>query len=298
MQQNFSKAVLFMLIAATFSGGLAGVAKWGGTALSPECLLAFARLFILFGLIPMFLGKQLKNLQTNYLLFHLFRALCATFALYLYFMSLTRLSIVDVVVLYNSMPIFAAIIASFWLKERLSLVNWLGVVVAFAGVICVVQPGTNVFNYVSLYTVLGGALLAVSEVTNRKLSLLGEPVNRIVFWFLILSPIISIVPWAGTGFDLPEAHRGKVGFDHYAIIFLAIGLVTWAFQSFRTKALALASASRIIPFGYFSIFVAALVGWMVWKQVPSAMSIIGFIFILGGAILLTPRSSKQVEGQV
>ena len=60
-KQNFNKAMIFMLLAALFYGGLAAGAKTTGTAVTPELLLAFAKVFVLFGLIPMFLAKQLKN---------------------------------------------------------------------------------------------------------------------------------------------------------------------------------------------------------------------------------------------
>ena len=211
-------------------------------------------------------------------------------SLYVYFIALVYMPLVDVVTLYNTTPLFVPLLAGWVLGERLTGKNWFGILIAFIGVIVLIGPTSDIFSIYSLLALLSGLLMSVGEVCNRKLSE-TDTVNTIVFWFILLSFFWCFLPIAwlllSHDFHMPVSMTGNYDSNHWSNLFLLLGLVSWGYQMFRTKSLSLAPVSKVMPFSYFSIVVAALLGSLIWQQTPSMMSVLGIVLIVAGTLMVS-----------
>jgi drug/metabolite transporter (DMT)-like permease len=46
-----------------------------------------------------------------------------------------------------------------------------------------------------------------------------------------------------------------------------------------------ASPSRVSPFNYSVVLFSGLIGWVVWGEVPNALSLVGTVLVCAGGIL-------------
>jgi drug/metabolite transporter (DMT)-like permease len=60
-----------------------------------------------------------------------------------------------------------------------------------------------------------------------------------------------------------------------------------------TKAYAIASPSLIAPFEYTALIWSALLGYLVWSDIPDLYAIVGAALIIGSGVYIIHRESLQ-----
>jgi drug/metabolite transporter (DMT)-like permease len=75
---------------------------------------------------------------------------------------------------------------------------------------------------------------------------------------------------------------------------VSIGLLSMAQPLLVAWSLQYASVGEVAPFRYTAVVVAAVIDWLVWNQLPSWMSLLGFVLIaIGATAILTTRHTGQ-----
>jgi drug/metabolite transporter (DMT)-like permease len=64
-------------------------------------------------------------------------------------------------------PIFVTLLSAYAIKEPVGPLGWLGVVLGFAGVVVLLQPGTDAFSPWTLLPIIGAAFYALAHITTR-----------------------------------------------------------------------------------------------------------------------------------
>lgn len=64
-------------------------------------------------------------------------------------------------------PIFITLLSAYVIKEPVSLMGWVGAIVGFAGVLFLLQPGTEAFSLWALLPLLGACSYAAAHLTTR-----------------------------------------------------------------------------------------------------------------------------------
>ena len=200
------------------------------------------------------------------------------------FYAVDNLAISDASILNKLSPFFAIIFSYIVLKETADRYEWLSVAAAFVGAMFVVKP---TFGFDTLPAFAGfrgglGAGLAYTYV--RKLGMNGENSMIIVTFFsgftcLMLLPnlILNFAPMTGK-----------------QLIFLILtGIAAAGGQIFITKAYAKAPAKEISVYDFSIVIFAAGFGFCFLGQLPDAYSFIGYIIIIGTAILKWRYTMKK-----
>ena len=146
----------------------------------------------------------------------------------------------------------------------------------------ILDPDASEFTLIALIGLAGAALASLAKVTIRKMGK-TEPSARIVFYFALLSTLISAVPlsWSWTTPTL------------YSLGLLCLmGTMGTIGQLMMTKAYTLALPGKIAPFTYASLVYASIYGWVFWDESLRWATVVGslLIFISG---LLTLKKSKR-----
>jgi drug/metabolite transporter (DMT)-like permease len=139
----------------------------------------------------------------------------------------------------------------------------------------ILKPGIGVFQPVALIGVLAALFAAVAQVGVRQLTR-TEPLVVIIFYFALVSTVLSAVP-AALSWRTPEGREWG--------LLLAIGATGSVGQLLLTAAYAHAPAARVGPFIYSSVVFAGLLEWGLWKSVPDALSFAGMVVVAGAGIL-------------
>ena len=102
-------------------------------------------------LISFFLITKKKfTLKTHYPFLTLVRVVCFFFGFAFFYISLTFMSLAMVSALFFSCPFFMSMFAKFFLKEQIGIRRWSAIVVGFIGVLIVLNPTLEEFNFFKL----------------------------------------------------------------------------------------------------------------------------------------------------
>lgn len=193
-----------------------------------------------------------------------------------HFYAVDHIPISDASMLNKLSPFFAIIFSYFVLNERASAFEWGAVAVAFAGALFVVKPSFDVTVIPALAGVLGGLGAGLAYTNVRKLGLRGENSMIIVAFFsgfttLCLLPVLLL-------------HYAPMSARQWGFLILT-GLAAAGGQICITKAYSKAPAKEISVFDFSIVIFAALLGFVFLDQRPDLLSVIGYIIIIGTAVI-------------
>lgn len=204
----------------------------------------------------------------------------------IYIYMITTMKLADMMTITFIVPIFVALFARIFLKEKLSPWFFLAFALSMIGALLVVKPG---FQY-SLYSLLLGLTMTMfagsAYVTTRFLAR-NNSVFIIVLSFIIFSLIYS-TPFMIHHFVVPTLQE----------VFLAFALGTLVTGAMITLAKAYAdektSSATISMISYFKMIFALVFGFLFWGELPDYLSIIGSVIIIASTLLLRKRKRRAV----
>ena len=205
------------------------------------------------------------------------RCVFGTSGLIANFYAIDKLNIADANMLNKLSPFFAILISIPILKEKPKKIDILAVIVAFLGAMLIVRPtGSNMQLVPALIGLYGGFGAGAAYVFVRKLGKKGERTPIIVLCFSIFSTAVSI----------PFIAVNYVPLKPMQLICLVMaGLSATIGQFGITSAYKYAPAKEISVFDYTQVIFAAILGMLFLGELPRAMSFIGYVIIIGVAVL-------------
>ncbi|WP_426246025.1 DMT family transporter [Nocardioides sp. LHG3406-4] len=187
-------------------------------------------------------------------------------------------------------PILVALLATFFLGERLT--RWLlaGLAVGFAGVVVIGRASSTGDNGDLLGVVLAvvaALTFAVGVITQKKL-LGAMSALEMTFWYYVVGAVVCL-PWAG---ELVEVVGDSSAANLGWIVFLgvfpsAIAFTTWAYALSHSDAGKFAMTTFLVP------FITTLIAWLALGEVPAALAFVGGALCIVG-VLLTRRTTRPV----
>ena len=263
--------------------GVGALVKGASAGLPGEVLVFFRNLFGALMLLPLLrLGGV--GLRTPVFHLHLLRALFGVGALYGYFYVLARIPLGEAVLLTFSAPLFIPFLARLALGEPIGTRAVGAAGLGFVGLLLILKPGTGLFRPEVLIGVLSGTCAAAAMVCVRQLGRHREPATRVVFYFAVLGSLVSALPLPWT-WRTPEPAAWPV--------LVAIGALASAGQYLLTRGYACAPAGQVGPFSYFSVLFSTLLGWLLWNELPDALSGVGALLVIAaGVTALRERSAR------
>ncbi len=282
-RQNLLLGALFILLAEWCFASMGAGVKLVTAGLPSEMAVFMRSLFGLMLMIPLVWRRGLPGLKTGIFHIHLLRSAVGVSAMYCFFYALSHLQLADGMLLKMTAPLFMPLIALFWLGETLSKHILVALGIGFFGVVLVLNPEGE-FNRVALVGLLGGALASLAKVSLRRLGR-SEPSVRVVFYFALLSTLISAVPMLWI-WQTPNLTQWG--------LFMLVGLMGTLGQLFLTRGYAIAKASAVSPFTYASVLFGTLYGYLFWGEAITLQFIIGASLIaLAGVLAL--RGRRRLE---
>lgn len=249
--------------------------------------------------IPYFLyAKTFKHLKHNISYSkHFFRAFVVVVCQYSLFFYLTKASLTNAVMLWNTSPIFIPLIARVLFKDRVGKVAWISIFLGLFGIICILQPEKKIFDPFSFWGLFSGFTMALSQVLyghNRESS--RTDVN--VFYLYFFTSIITLfVLFVFNGFikgDLlgivePLFVEGVRPYIY--IVIISIGSI--GNQFLRGSAYSFATPSFLSPFIYLSVLFSGFLDWLIFHEVPNFLFVVGCILVTFSIFIRIAFSHKH-----
>ncbi len=221
--------------------------------------------------------------QNIFLLF--MRSLCGTIGIIANFYAVDHLLLSDASIIQKLAPFFVIIFSFFWLKEKVSKKQLFAIIIAFIGTLFIVKPSfTNNNISASLIAMIGAMSAGAAYTIVRMLSQKGVKGPQIVFYFSLFS-CLSVLPYLIYNFQPMTFQQ---------VFFLLLAGISAAGGQFTVTAAYSHSAGRDISiYDYSQVVFAAILGFIVFNQVPDIYSFIGYIIIFIVTYTMYRQSQKS-----
>jgi len=258
------------------------------TRLYPVSVLVWARYLVQLVAMLLWLGPSMRTslLHTRRLPMQLVRAMLLLFSSLLFVSALRALPLADATAINYSTPVLVILLAVVILHERMTRARIAFVVAGIAGMILIVQPGSEVFHGGSLYAIGAACCYALYQILTRLLA--GENPRVLLFYPALLGTIImsALAP----GFDWPAS----MPWQHVMLIIIG-GLFGTLGHFLFILAFRHAPASALTPFTYMQLLWATLLGWIVYNEFPDAYTLIGMAVIAVSGLLITVHERRRAQ---
>ncbi len=232
-----------------------------------RALIGFAIIFV----IQMASDEDLSELRSPVLGLHIGRSIIHYGAQYAWLYALLLIPLAQLFAVEFTAPLWVAILAPVFLRERLTWPRILAGIVGFAGVLLVVRPGAMTVSTGVLIGLVSALGFASSMICTKRLTRTDSPF-KIIFWMHALQTLMGLIPM-GQGYTVPDpvtwAWIGVVAIcgltAHYGL----------------AKAFSLADAIVVAPLDFLRLPMIAVIGAMLYSEPLDPWVLAG-----GGVIVL------------
>lgn len=208
--------------------------------------------------------------------FAILRSLLDAALTVVFFVALAHMPIANLSTIVQSLPIVVAALAIFTLKEKPGFTRIMTILGGFAGVLLIVQPGTDAFTIYSMLGVVVVFLAAGRDILTRHIGL-HVPGSVIAFGNIAGVALVGYaLSFAEGGVAWPTARAWGIGV--MSGILLAAGLMV------LIKSLRMAPISVTAPFRYSVVLWSILSGFFVFGDVPNSLAMGGIALIIVSGI--------------
>jgi len=279
--------IAYMLGATLLFSGSFAISKWQVASYSFSEVLFFRALGSLAVCSALILPRTgLAVFRTGKLGAHVGRNATQTVAQSCIIIAVGLMSLGSAAAINFSAPLFAALAAALWLKEKIGRLRGAALVVGFFGVLLVASPGADTFRIGALFALANAVLYGSVTAAVRGMSATESAETLTMYQMVLLTAFFALaLPFFG--FAWPD-HRDLAAM-------LINGLFNGVGQYLWTRSLTLAPPAAVGPFYYFSLVWAMVLGFLFWGDVPSLTLLAGSAVVVGsGLVLLWHESARKL----
>jgi len=266
-----SQGIRYILI-ATFAFALMNAMAKDLSNFHPLQVVFFRAFGTWIFIFPYMLYKRI-SIKGTHVKPLLARGLVGVFSLVCFFIAVQRIPLGSAISIRYLGPIFGAILAYHYLKEKINLIQWLSFAIAFSGVL--ILKGFDLrIDYISLILLLisalfvGGVFVLIRYLSNR------EHFLTIINYFMMCSLLLSV------GFI--NSWRMPIGQEWIAVY--GIGTSGLVGQIFMTRAFQTEETSVLAPFKYMELIYAMIMGYFMFGETYDLLPLLGILVIIGGML--------------
>lgn len=234
----------------------------------------------------------------------IFRGVAGTLSLYLFFYNVSNISLGGAFAFQKISPIFVTLIAFLFFKENVGIRGWIGILIAFAGVLFISQPWANPDNHTgfdlknSSLGILSGffAALALTSVRHLRKHYNTELIAFSFIFIGALMPLCSMIigefyapkelDFIIAPFVMPSAKAW--------IFIIIMGILGTIYQIHVTKAYGVAKQVGIVAgVSYLDVVFSLVLGIFLGDDLPSIMVFMGIIGVVFGGLILITKDNKK-----
>ena len=200
--------------------------------------------------------------------------------------ALTPLSSASAIM--QATPLFITMIAALFMGEQVGWRRWTAIMVGFFGVLLVIRPGTDGFNMLSLFAVLGVFGLGLRDLATRIVPPEAPALLLSTYAFGALIPTgAAMMAFMGTPWVTPTpAAWGWMACANAVGVVAYVTIVTAS----RTG-----DVSVVAPFRYVRLVFALIVGVTVFGERPDLQTLIGAAIIVGSGLYTLVRQARRKQ---
>ncbi len=224
-----------------------------------------------------------------------------------YYLSLASLPLIDAVTITFTAPILVVIFSSILVGERVGLRRWLATLAGFVGVLIAVGFEGRLANIAIAFAFLAALTYALNSVMARYISSTDNPWT-VTFYFTVAHSAGGVITYlivllTASGLDSTHPSFAFLTRDWTRpdaadlVIMCSLGVIATIGFFCLNKAYLSARAATVAPFEYSYILWAALFGYLIWGEAPTALTVIGLSILIGSNLFALRTEVKDAGTQ-
>ncbi|EJW12442.1 Uncharacterized protein DUF6, transmembrane [Rhodovulum sp. PH10] len=197
-------------------------------------------------------------------------------------LAVSMMPIAGAIAIGFSAPLWAALISVLLLGERAGKARWAALVVGFAGVLIVTEPGADSLKLGALFALANAVMYGGVTVAVRGMAKTETP-NTLLMWQMLTMSVCHVFLLL-FGFRMPTAVD--------AALLIGMGLANTIQQYCWTRALSLGPTTAVSPFYYMSLVWAMLLGFLIWNDRPTLALLSGSAIVVASGLFLLWHEAK------
>lgn len=199
-----------------------------------------------------------------------------------FFGAISVVPLVDAVAIMFVYPFIVTALAPWVLGEPVGVWRWGAVAVGFIGALIVIRPGFQSFSPAMLMAFGAACSFAVYVLVTRKMAGRDPPLVTLMLTGAVgaavttaLLPLVWVMPTT-TDFMIMVLLGLLAALGHYGVIVAH----EWA------------SAPQLAPYSYVEIVSATIVGYLLFGDLPAALTWLGAAIIVASGIVIAWREAR------
>ncbi|WP_164778580.1 DMT family transporter [Mesorhizobium sp. M7A.F.Ca.US.006.01.1.1] len=200
------------------------------------------------------------------------RSVCITVGALMVGLALQRMPIGETVAIVYCAPLLVMLLAAPILGEKVGAAGWASASLGLMGVMFIVRPGSGLDTLGVIFCLVNVALYAAYQLLTRKLSDTESSIALTANLCLVGAILFGVAA-------IPYLRENVPSLDDLALM-SALGALSTLGHILYSVAFRLAPASLVAPASYFHLVWAALLGWVVFNELPDKFALIGMGMIM------------------
>lgn len=240
-------------------------------------LTAITLLIVLSGDLSRFKTKRLKG--------QLLRAVAGNLGFASMYAAYAVMPMADVATLLFTGGLLTTILSSVWLGEQVGPYRWGAVFFGFIGAAIAASPSGEGWQMDGVLYALFSALIGGAIINILLRTLASTEHAMTTSFYTLLCGLIMTAPYVVLYGSVPDMQS--------MVLIIGCGLSSVTILISKTQAFRHAEASLLSPVQYTMIIWAALLGWLIWEDIPSLNTIIGAAIIISANLIILWRENKK-----
>jgi S-adenosylmethionine uptake transporter len=254
-----------------------------GERLHSTEIIFFRFLFSMITVIPLMLSHGTAVFKTSRPMLHAFRAILGVGGIGACCYAVNVMPLNENTSIMFSQPLFFLPLAVFLLRERVDAPRWIATLIGFIGLIVVLQPGLDTFRWVALVPVAAALQFALLDIIAKKM-VATESTYNMLFYFAFGTTICAFIP-ALYFWQTPTL--SELG------LLVLLGIGANLIQVCLIRAFTATDASALMPFRYVEFIFTSIVGFLLFSEKPTWVTLGGVILIIAGTAYLSYYESRR-----
>lgn len=199
----------------------------------------------------------------------------------LFLTALMLLPFSTVSAILQSLPLVVALGGSLILKEIIGWRRWIAIVIGFVGVLIIIHPGFDGFNYATVLMIFSVLFAAGRDLATRCLP------TELPSLLVSLATAVSICV-VGVALSTAQSNWQPVSGAQLGTLFIAACFLFFGYQ-FLVLAMRTGEIAYVVPYRYTSLLWAIAGGYLVFSEVPDKYTLIGSVTVVATGLFTLYR---------
>lgn len=224
-----------------------------------------------------------------------FRGFIGFAAVVAFFYNISHISLADAMTFSRTSPMFTALFAYWFLKEKMSLFGIIALIIGFLGIVFIMKPSGLRLDLTDVLGLFSGVGAALAYTSVRELNKYYDT-RMIVLSFMLIASIgpllimalndyvaLGMFEFLQSTFVVPDLKMW--------ILIIGLGFSGSVAQTYMTKSYGVSKAGIVGAVSYITILFSMIVGISMGDSLPDFMGTLGIILVIIGGVLVAKEKN-------